>query len=374
MGIPGGVGSMGDWGSHPGHGFDALQGGMWAGKGLCEERPLWTFGEGGDPVGTSLLWCHGAFVRMYGPRGQSFSPSERSCGALRMVESKQEAQSGYSFVPRSRGAGRSIVTHVGCIAPSQSTRIPLLACTWGGLPAKLHVDGVEAQRPPEGGVEDGEVGTEIVASVQVAPGLECLKIIHEGGLPHDCAYRVPDDWVGGAGLGEEDVADIEGAGEGVEVLVAGEVTAALCASVKGADGIGEFLHALAHGMGEAVASELGGVTGGNVQFTGPVNYGKILRPVNLKNISYILVICPRFTTVENCGNILNFLDNHLIFAKPVNVKFSASPNPGGNKTPHEHVVAFISFLQYKFRNGRLVMAISQPEGNEASADDWVMEL
>ncbi|KAJ7451018.1 hypothetical protein FB451DRAFT_1374437 [Mycena latifolia] len=80
MEIPGGMGSMGDRGSHPRHGFDALLVGMWAGRGLREEHPLWTFGEGGDPIRTSLPWCHGAFVRTYGPRGRSFSPGEQSYG------------------------------------------------------------------------------------------------------------------------------------------------------------------------------------------------------------------------------------------------------------------------------------------------------
>ncbi|KAJ7462002.1 hypothetical protein FB451DRAFT_1371046 [Mycena latifolia] len=117
-GFPRGVGSVGNRESHPGHGFDALPVGVCAGKGLCRERPLWTFGERCDPIRTSLPWCHGAFVRTFGPGGWSFGPSERSHGALRIVEGsnglvetssisgKQEAQSGYSFVPKSRGVAR----------------------------------------------------------------------------------------------------------------------------------------------------------------------------------------------------------------------------------------------------------------------------
>ncbi|KAJ7474218.1 hypothetical protein FB451DRAFT_1367175 [Mycena latifolia] len=85
-GFPRGVGSVGNRESHPGHGFDALPVGACAGKGLCRERPLWTFGERCDPVRTSLPWCHGAFVRTFGPGGRSFGPSERSHGALRIVE------------------------------------------------------------------------------------------------------------------------------------------------------------------------------------------------------------------------------------------------------------------------------------------------
>ncbi|KAJ7457413.1 hypothetical protein FB451DRAFT_1183320 [Mycena latifolia] len=60
---------------------------MWAGKGVREERPQGTFGEGGDPVRASFPWCHGALVRVYGQRGRSFGPHEQSCGALRIVES-----------------------------------------------------------------------------------------------------------------------------------------------------------------------------------------------------------------------------------------------------------------------------------------------
>ncbi|KAJ7081452.1 hypothetical protein C8R44DRAFT_754056 [Mycena epipterygia] len=154
------------------------------------------------------------------------------------------------------------------------------------FPAKLRIDGVEAQRPPEGGVEDGEraevagvgvkvaVSTEVVAGVRIAPGLEGLEVVHEGGPPHDRAYRVPSSRVGGAGLGEEDVADVEGVGKGMEALVAGKVAAALRGSVEGADGVGEFLHALAHGMGEALAKsdsprEDGDVEGGDVEGSGP---------------------------------------------------------------------------------------------------------
>ncbi|KAJ7463599.1 hypothetical protein FB451DRAFT_1180083 [Mycena latifolia] len=86
-GIPGGVRGVGDWGSHPGHGFDALQVSTWAGKGVRKECPQGTLGAGGDPVGASFPWCHGALVRAYGQRGQSFGPHKQSHGALRIVES-----------------------------------------------------------------------------------------------------------------------------------------------------------------------------------------------------------------------------------------------------------------------------------------------
>ncbi|KAJ7465196.1 hypothetical protein FB451DRAFT_1179372 [Mycena latifolia] len=64
------------------------------------------------------------------------------------------------------------------------------------------------------------------------------------------------------------------------------------------------------------------------------NYRLFTRPVNVKNISYILVICPRFTTVENCGNISNFLGDYLIFAKPVNLKSSTSVNFNQMSSPN----------------------------------------
>ncbi|KAJ7433930.1 hypothetical protein FB451DRAFT_1195796 [Mycena latifolia] len=72
MGVPRGVGSVGNRESHPGHGFNALLVGVSAGKGLCRERPLWTSGrmawsdvvhfwQGGSPIWIFLCpevaWC-----------------------------------------------------------------------------------------------------------------------------------------------------------------------------------------------------------------------------------------------------------------------------------------------------------------------------
>ncbi|KAJ7434067.1 hypothetical protein FB451DRAFT_1195731 [Mycena latifolia] len=105
---------MGDQGSHPGHGLDALRVGVWSGKGVHEERPLWTFGEGGNPVGTSLPWCHGAFIRTYGLRGRSFGPSEQSCGALRIVE-RSNGLVGRCPFPASRKPNPDIPSSQSCM-------------------------------------------------------------------------------------------------------------------------------------------------------------------------------------------------------------------------------------------------------------------